>query len=148
MIINILGLACPKVKKLCKQTSIKTLKFLQTPNVELSIKFVSPKEVQRLNNQFRQIDRVTDVLSFPATNTKAGQDVEGGEGSYLGDMALCLKKAKQQAEEFGNTYLAEVQKLVVHSILHLLGYDHITDQDYAEMNAKEQEISKYLAQGE
>ena len=148
MIINVLGMACPRIKQLCKQTSIKTLEFLKTPEVELSIKFVSPKEIKRLNKEFRQIDKVTDVLSFPATNTKAGQGVDGPDGTYLGDMALCLKKAKQQAKEYNNTYFAEVQKLVIHSVLHLLGYDHISDEDYVVMNAKEQEILHYLSQGE
>ena len=142
MIINILGIACPRIKRLCKQTSIQTLQYLQVDDVELSIKFVSPKEIKKLNATFRQIDKVTDVLSFPATQTRAGEPVDGPAGTYLGDMALCLKRAKQQAKEFDNTYFAEVQKLVIHSILHLLGYDHISDEDYAIMNAKEQEIAK------
>lgn len=148
MIVNILGFACCKLKKHCKAVSIKTLNYMNTPNVELSIKFVSPAEIKRLNAEFRQIDRVTDVLSFPATNTKVGQSVEGGEGTYLGDMAICLKQAKTQAKQYGTTYFAEVQKLVVHSILHLLGYDHIADSDYTIMNAKEEEIAHHLAKGE
>ena len=148
MVINVIGTLCPKIKNLCKITSIKTLEFLNTPNVELTIKFVSPNEIKRLNSAFRQIDKVTDVLSFPATNTVAGQNVDGGDGTYLGDMALCLKQAKQQAKEYNTTYYAEIQKLVVHSILHLMGYDHIKDEDYIVMSAKEQEVFNYLNKGE
>ena len=148
MIINLLGFAPQKLKKICKQTSVDTLKLLKTPCVELTIKFVSKKEIRRLNREFRQIDKVTDVLSFPATNNKAGEAVDGGDGIYLGDMALCLTRAKQQAKQYNNTFVDEVKKLVVHSILHLLGYDHIEDSDYAVMNAKEQEIFSNLNKGE
>ena len=144
MIVNVLGLACPKVKKICKSAAIIALREMQTPCVELTIKFVSATEIKRLNSAHRGIDKVTDVLSFPATDIRAGEEVVGGDGTYLGDMAICLKRAKCQAKEYGNTYFAEIQKLVVHSVLHLLGYDHIKDEDYAIMNKKEEQIARAL----
>ena len=144
MIVNVLGLACPKVKKICKSAAIIALREMQTPCVELTIKFVSDTEIKRLNSAHRGIDKVTDVLSFPATDIRAGEEVVGGDGTYLGDMAICLKRAKSQAKEYGNTYFAEIQKLVLHSVLHLLGYDHIKDEDYAIMNKKEEQIARAL----
>ena len=143
MIINIMGLASSKIKKVAKQAASFSLEFLNQPCVELSIKFVSPKEIQRLNKDFRNIDKVTDVLSFPATDTQVGEIVEQ-EGTYLGDMAICLKQAKKQAKEYNWKLCQEVQKLVIHSVLHLLGYDHIEDKDYQIMNEQEQKIAEKL----
>lgn len=142
--VEILGLASAKTKNICKDICNRTMKYLDIENLDLTIKFVGKREIQRLNKEFRQIDRVTDVLSFPATNTRAGEPFDASLGNYLGDMALCLSKAKQQSKDFGTTYYQEVQKLIVHSILHLMGYDHISDQDYEIMQAKEQEIEKFL----
>ena len=144
MIINILGMACPKLKKICKSAAIISLREMNTPCVELTIKFVSLAEIKKLNREHRNIDKVTDVLSFPATDISAGEPVAGGDGTYLGDMAICLKRAKQQAKEYKNTFVAEVQKLVIHSVLHLLGYDHIKDEDFAIMSKKEEQIARSL----
>lgn len=142
MVVNILGLARNSVKKHAEYVATKTLEYMKQPEVELSIKFVSPKEIQRLNKQFRNIDKVTDVLSFPATNIQVGEVAVQGE--YLGDMALCLKQAKKQAKENSVTFMSEIKKLVIHSVLHLLGYDHIKDEDYNIMQPKEDEISKNI----
>ncbi|MBQ8468257.1 MAG: rRNA maturation RNase YbeY [Clostridia bacterium] len=142
MTINILGFALPVYKKTAKRTAEQTLEFLGMKDVELSIKFVSKKEIQRLNKEFRNIDRVTDVLSFPATNCKVGEKLSSGE--YAGDMALCLAKAKQQGREYKNGTKAELSKLVTHSILHLVGYDHIKDEDYVVMKDQEDKIEKYI----
>lgn len=140
--IEIYGWAQKKYKLEAQSAAQHALDFLHQPNVSLSIKFVSKREIRRLNREFRQIDRVTDVLSFPSTDVVAGGTVADTE--YVGDMALCLAKAKQQGKEYGGGTLAEIRKLVVHSVLHLFGYDHIRDEDYAVMNKKEQEIEKYI----
>ena len=140
--IELCGFARKKYKLVASSAAQHALDFLHQPNVSLSIKFVSKREIRRLNREFRQIDRVTDVLSFPSTDVVAGDTVADTE--YIGDMALCLAKAKQQGKEYGGGTLAEIRKLVVHSVLHLFGYDHIKDEDYAVMNKKEQEIEKYI----
>lgn len=137
-----MGFACPGVKKTATTVAQQTLAILGQSPVELTIKFASPKEIRRLNNTFRQTDRVTDVLSFPAFDVKVGELVptSSDDPAYLGDMAICLKQTKKQAKEYGNTTKQEIKKLVIHSILHMLGYDHIKDEDYAIMQAKEEEI--------
>ena len=142
MIVNILGLTFSKYKNYAKQIATMALEYMGYENLEVSIKFVSPKEIKRLNNEFRQIDRVTDVLSFPATDIKVGEKLN--EGEYLGDMALCMKKCKIQGKEYKNGTIAELRKLVIHSVLHLLGYDHIKDEDYNIMKPKEEEIERYI----
>ena len=140
--IEVYGFAFRKHKKLAGECAQMALDFVSQPNLDLTIKFVGAREIKKLNCTFRNIDKVTDVLSFPATNAKVGDIIADGE--YLGDMALCLSQARKQAKQFGNSLDKEIQKLVVHSVLHLFGYDHIKDQDYAVMNKKEQEIEKYI----
>ena len=127
----------------------------QPDEIEIAISFVSENEIKRLNSQMRQVDKVTDVLSFPSTELRAGEilNLEDSELSYLetddgfvhfGDMALCLEKCKTQAKEFGATIENELKKLVIHSMLHLMGYDHIDDGDYEIMNKKEQELEEKI----
>lgn len=142
--VEILGCTLPKTKRFCREICNNTLDYLDIKDTDITIKFVSKREIKRLNQEFRQIDRVTDVLSFPATNIIAGEPFDYSQGNYLGDMALCLSKARQQARQFKNSYHQELQKLIVHSILHLIGYDHIKDADYAIMQNKEQQIEQFL----
>jgi probable rRNA maturation factor len=142
MIINCLGFATRSKKNLVTSVATSALENLGLNNIELSIKFVSKHEIRRLNKQFRQIDRVTDVLSFPLLEIAAGEMPEqaGEEPTYLGDMALCVARAKRQCKDYDTTLDAELKKLVIHSILHLLGYDHIKDADFAVMQQKEAEL--------
>ena len=121
----------------------------QPKNVEITVKIVDKAEIHELNKRTRGVDKVTDVLSYPNLNLKAGEIVGepqlginsfDGTNVYLGDCALCLDVAKLQAEENSKTLESEVRKLVVHSVLHLLGYDHIADEDYLIMHKKEKEI--------
>lgn len=144
--INIMGFACPKIKKTARLVAQQALNLLGQAPVELTIKFVSPKQIRRLNANFRQTDRVTDVLSFPSFDVKVGELVPtaADNPSYLGDMAICLKQTKRQAKEYGNTNCQEVKKLVIHSVLHMLGYDHIKDEDYLVMNSKEIDLDKQI----
>lgn len=144
MIVNVMGWACPKIKKMSKRVCLDCLEYLNLNDVEVSIKFVGEKEIRRLNNNFRNVDKITDVLSFPATDTKAGQPFDNSCGNYLGDMAICLRQAKRQSKQYGTTIYAETQKLIVHSLLHLVGYDHIKDEDFELMNKREEELKIYL----
>jgi len=140
--INILGYASREHKQIALKSATLALNFLKQQTLEVSIKFVSKEEIQRLNKEFRNIDKVTDVLSFPATNCKIGDTLP--ENEYLGDMALCVARAKEQSKDYGTTVEAELSKLVVHSVLHLFGYDHIKDEDYKIMKKEEEKIEKYI----
>ena len=120
-------------------------------DVDLAIElvFVEEEEIRRLNNQTRGIDKVTDVLSYPALDDIKGQALYGedypfdidDEGNLLiGSIAICCQRAKEQAEEYGHSYERELHYLIVHGIMHCLGYDHIEETDKVEMREKEEYI--------
>ncbi len=100
----------------------------------LSVLLTDDEGIRRINREFRGLDRPTDVLSFPMNDLIAGQfdpaecerDPESGE-ILLGDMVLSIPRCEEQGEEFGHGYNREVQYLTVHSVLHLLGYDHVDE---------------------
>ncbi len=113
--------------------------------IELS--FVDEEEIRRLNSELRGIDKVTDVLSFPTLDGIKGQPIRKAEYPYdidedgrllLGCIAICTQRAKEQAEEYGHSVEREMHYLTVHGIMHCLGYDHITDEERAEMREKEE----------
>jgi len=120
---------------------------------EISIIYVDNNDIRTINKEFRNIDRETDVLSFPMLDypkDRVYKDVYGDfvfDASYLnegrlvlGDMALSLEKAKEQSIEYGHSFLREVCYLTVHSILHLLGYDHMEEHEKLIMRSREEEI--------
>ena len=111
-------------------------------NVEVSLLIVDRDEIHILNRDYRDVDRPTDVLSFPMD--EEGFDQEGNPIILLGDIVICLDVAKDQAEDFGHCLEREMMYLICHSTLHLLGYDHIEETDKREMRAKEKEIMKNL----
>ena len=111
--------------------------------------FVEAEEIQRLNKETRGMDKVTDVLSYPALELCKGEPLKGEEypldideeGNLLiGSIAICTERAQEQAEEYGHSYERELHYLLVHGILHCLGYDHMTDAEKCEMRAREEEI--------
>ena len=114
---------------------------------EISVMFVDDEEIQVLNKLHRNIDRSTDVLSFPMFEyDENGEIIEeysdfnkNGE-LLLGDIVISLEHAEAQAEEYGHTFLRELGFLTVHSMLHLFGYDHMTDEDEKEMFSYQKEI--------
>jgi probable rRNA maturation factor len=103
----------------------------------LSVLITSNEEMQRLNNAFLGIDEPTDVLSFP---DEADEFVEAADAEpYLGDIAIGMETAVDQAEEHQHSLDAELAHLLVHGILHLCGYDHVTGpEDEARMRAREE----------
>lgn len=106
--------------------------------VEISLTVVSEEEIHELNRMYRDTDRVTDVLSFPQYDDLS--DVDNDEVIALGDVVICDAVAHRQAEEYGHSYEREFVYLFVHSVLHLLGYDHMEADEKREMRAREEEI--------
>ena len=102
---------------------------------EVSVSVVDPDQIRELNRDFRNIDRVTDVLSFPIGD----KNPETGE-IVLGDIVLCAEKVISQAAEFGHTRKRELAFLTCHSMLHLLGYDHINEEERLEMEDLQRKI--------
>lgn len=106
---------------------------------EISLTFVDNDEIRELNRLYRGVDKETDVLSFP---------MEEGEmiycGNMLGDIVISAEKALEQSKEYGHSLLREIVYLAVHSMFHLLGYDHMTEEDKEVMRAKEKEVMRNL----
>ena len=100
----------------------------------ISVMLTDDEGIRQVNREFRNIDRATDVLSFPLNELTAGafdpddceQDPESG-AVMLGDMMISLPRCEAQGEEFGHGFEREIQYLTVHSVLHLLGYDHVDE---------------------
>ncbi|MGL5478371.1 MAG: rRNA maturation RNase YbeY [Clostridium sp.] len=120
---------------------------------EISVLLVDNEEIREINNQTRNIDRATDVLSFPMLDfedkkvykevykdEKFDDSYFDGEDLVLGDMVLSLERAKEQSEEFNHSFEREVFYLIVHSVLHLLGYDHMEEDEKSIMRKREEEI--------
>ena len=115
--------------------------------------FVDEDEIRRLNAQTRGIDKVTDVLSYPTLDGIKGQEIFAKDFPYdtdedgnllIGSVAVCVARAKEQAKEYGHSFERELHYLLVHGIMHCLGYDHMTDSERAEMREKEELILERL----
>ena len=119
-------------------------------DVFVSVLVCDKEEIRAINNEQRGIDKATDVLSFPAlefdenynlTEEISDYDYDPElEAVYLGDMVLCADVAREQAEEYGHSLKREVAFLTAHSMLHLLGYDHMEPEEEAEMFRRQKEI--------
>lgn len=136
------------LRALIKQAVRESLSYMeQSEQVEVSVMLVDNEEIHTLNNLHRGIDRATDVLSFPLLeydeNGNVMEDLldvnEKGE-VLLGDIVISLERAAEQAEEYGHSMEREVGFLAVHSMLHLLGYDHMTPEEEAVMFGYQTEI--------
>lgn len=137
-------------KRLVRKVITKATKLLNQPdNLEVEVSFVDKQAIKQLNNEQRQIDSVTDVLSFPTIDaqrkvidTKQFQaDVNPVTGNLmLGDIVICRDKAVEQAKEYGHSLKRELAFLTLHGLLHLLGYDHLNEQDEKQMFALQTEL--------
>jgi probable rRNA maturation factor len=103
--------------KLLSKIAHRALEVLGLSKVELSIALVSDAQIKRLNKRYRNKDKPTDVLSFPI-----GEKVE--DWLILGDIVISVDTAKRQAQELGHSLEEEIKRLLVHGLVHLLGYDH------------------------
>lgn len=138
---------CDEYIKTCEDSLTACLKYEGHDfDAEVNLIFTDDEEIRDINLETREIDRATDVLSFPMLdafkgelNISEGDTVDGKV--ILGDIVISLERAKAQAEEYGHSIYRELGFLAVHSMLHLLGYDHeISEEDEKEMFKKQEEI--------
>ncbi len=113
-------------------------------DAEVSVTLVDNERIRELNKEFREIDRETDVLSFPLGDENGFEVDPDTDAILLGDIVISLEKAQAQAEEYGHSFKREVAFLITHSLFHLLGYDHITAEEEAEMFAKQEKVLEKL----
>ncbi|WP_010244789.1 rRNA maturation RNase YbeY [Peptoniphilus rhinitidis] len=129
-----------EIRELIKKSVKAVLKIENLEeNVEVSVSFVGDDEIKGLNRDFRGVDKVTDVLSFPI------DDEFMIENKILGDVIINTKRVMEQASELGHTNERELSYLTVHSILHLLGYDHMDEIEKREMREREKLAMKELS---
>lgn len=136
-------------KRLIKRSVAATLKsedFLE--NAEINVSFVDAYDIKELNSDYRNVDKVTDVLSFPLGD-KGIYDINPENNCFmLGDVVICYERALEQAAEFGHSQKREISFLTVHSVLHLLGYDHVNnEQEEQQMIEKQKQIMSVLGIG-
>ncbi len=109
-------------------------------NYEVSMSFVTDEEIRELNKTYREIDKETDVLSFPLIDDFSA---EFSENVYpIGDVVISIDKVKEQAENYNHSFKREIAFLTVHSLLHLLGYTHETEAEEKEMFSRQEYILK------
>ena len=136
------------LKMLIRHTILETLDYEGMENdAEVSVTFVDDSGIQELNKKFRNMDKPTDVLSFPLLDYE-GESEEPFFDELchnLGDIVISLERAMAQANEFGHSFEREVAFLTAHSMLHLLGYDHeLSEDDDADMRARQNDIMERL----
>ena len=122
----------------------------QRTNLYVDLSIVSSEEIKALNRDNRLIDQVTDVLSFPMLDNIRGKVVlkkdfpfdydEDEKAIFLGSIAICIERAKEQALEYGHSLERELSYLFTHGLLHLFGYDHIEEEDKKQMREKEEQV--------
>ncbi len=110
--------------------------------LDVSITFTSNNKIKKINNKYRNIDKETDVLSFPMFEREEIEKLkeESGIQDILGDIIISVEKVQAQAKEYGHSFKRELAYLITHGMLHLLGYDHMIEKEKAEMRKKEEEI--------
>ncbi|MDO5713568.1 MAG: rRNA maturation RNase YbeY [Tissierellia bacterium] len=133
-----------------REISNETLEFLEDvitkalgiegvfPPWEVSVSIVEPDEIREINHEFRGIDKITDVLSFPLE-----EELPDGT-KVLGDIIINMDRVMEQAKEFGHSEQRELSYLTVHSLLHLLGYDHEDQKERTLMRDREKVIMEFL----
>lgn len=140
-------------EQLVNKVIIACLDFEDCPyEVEISVLFIDNDEIRDINRDYRDVDSPTDVLSFPAVTFTSIGDYSELEASYaeffnpesgelfLGDIAISVERAIEQANEYGHSLVREIAFLTAHSVFHLLGYDHMNEEESLQMEAKQSQV--------
>ena len=139
----------PNEEKLIKEVVSRVLEEEKVlPEVDVYITLTNNEEIHKINKEYRDVDRPTDVLSFPMYER---DEIEGLKNDtddeiekILGDIIVSIEKVREQAEEYGHSFERELAYLVTHGMLHLLGYDHMIEEEKAVMRKREEEILETL----
>ena len=134
----------PEIEANVRAAAEKVGELYGVENGEVSVTLTNNAYIHQLNKQYRNIDRPTDVLSF-ALNESEEPDIEDGpDVNLLGDLIISVERAKEQAADYGHSVKREIAFLTVHGMLHLLGYDHMEEQDRLEMESEQRYVMEKL----
>ncbi|MFR2534111.1 MAG: rRNA maturation RNase YbeY [Clostridia bacterium] len=126
-----------------------TQENLNALNLYMSVTLTTPEHIRILNGTYRKINKETDVLSFPMFDKKeldllVKEQIPLPIQEILGDIVISIERVQQQAEEYGHSFERELAYMLVHGFYHLMGYDHIEEQDKMQMRPKEEKILEQL----
>ena len=124
-----------KVLKKCFE-----IEKLENKNLYVNVVLTNAKNIKSINKEHRGIDKETDVLSFPMFEKNEIANLDNPNEDILGDMVISIERVEEQAKEYGHSFERELAYMVVHSFYHLLGYDHMTEEDKKEMREKEENV--------
>lgn len=122
---------------------------LENLNLSICITLTTPENIRKLNKEYRNIDKETDVLSFPMFEKYEIDEIVANKEKQLaketiGDIVISIKKVEEQAKEYGHSFSRELSYMLVHGFYHLMGYDHIEEEDKKKMRPKEEKILNKL----
>ena len=117
---------------------------LSNKNLYINVVLTNPYNIRKMNNQYRNIDKETDVLSFPMFEKEELEKLENANQDILGDIVISIEKVKEQAVEYEHSFERELAYMAVHGFYHLMGYDHMVENDKKEMRQKEENILEKL----
>lgn len=122
-------------------------KLLQT-KLYVSVTLTNPENIRKINKQYRNIDKETDVLSFPMFEKSEIENIlmkkQANVEDVLGDIVISIQRVQQQAKEYNHSFERELAYMIVHGFYHLMGYDHIEEKDKEQMRPKEEKILQDL----
>lgn len=117
---------------------------LSSEKLYINIVLTNPESIKEINKQYRNIDKETDVLSFPMFEKEEIVKLENENPDILGDIVISIEKVKEQSIEYGHSFERELAYMAVHGFYHLMGYDHMEEKDKKEMREKEENILEKL----
>ena len=117
---------------------------LKSKKLYVNVLLTNPENIRKINKEHRNIDKETDVLSFPMFEKGEIEDIKNQNEDILGDIVISIEKVKKQAEEYNHSFERELAYMVVHGFYHLMGYDHIEENDKRIMRQKEENILQKL----
>ena len=117
---------------------------ITTKNLYVNIVLTDPKNIRKINKQYRNIDKQTDVLSFPMFEKEEIGVLKKTNRDVLGDIVISIERVEKQALEYGHSFERELAYMIVHGFYHLMGYDHIEEKDKKIMRKKEEKILEKL----
>ena len=120
---------------------------IETINLYINIILTNPEHIRNINKKYRNIDKETDVLSFPMFEKEEIEEMKKNGNDInepLGDIIISIERVKQQAEEYGHSFERELSYMLIHGFYHLMGYDHMNDEDKKQMREKEEIVLNNL----
>ena len=133
------------IEKVIGQAFIK--EKIDDINLYINIILTNPENIRKINKQYRNIDKATDVLSFPMFEKEEIENLKNNGNDIeepLGDIIISIEKVKEQAEEYGHSFERELAYMLIHGFYHLMGYDHMNDEEKRQMREKEEGVLNKL----